>query len=359
MMSGTVPDTSPTEFPGRACVRTPQHFCWRDWKALSPPIFPFLRRTVLLAAALGVTLVAAQSPFANSPQGQGEAGSESAAAGQDAYGGVVFQGGTERVVLHTTVVDKNDHLVTDLAKDDFKVFEDDAPQEILEFTQEDVPVSLGILVDNSGSMIDRRRKVSTAALDFVKASNPRDEVFIVNFNDEPFLDAPFTKSQERLRDALQRIDSRSGTALYDATSSSLDYLEKEAKLEKKVLLIITDGEDNASRGSLEDLVRRLQETNTIVFAIGLLSEEDRRSAKRAQRAIRHITRATGGASYFPDSAGDVHALTQQIAHAIRNQYVIVYRPDENNQPGFRRVRVALAGKARRYDVRHRPGYYGN
>ncbi|MEX2301252.1 MAG: VWA domain-containing protein [Bryobacterales bacterium] len=300
----------------------------------------------------------AQQPASSPQQGQSP-GKTPTEPSSDVYGGVVFEAGTELVLLHTTVIDKNDHIVTDLVEGDFKVFEDDAPQPLTLFRREDVPVSLGILVDNSGSMRDKRMKVNTAALDFVKASNPEDEVFIVNFNDEAFLDSPFTKSQERLQDALQRIDSRGGTALYDAASMSLDYLQEEGKHDKKVLLIVTDGEDNASRGTLEKLVRRLQETDTIIYAVGLLSEEDRRSAKRAQRAIRHITRATGGAAYFPDSADDVHALTQQIAHAIRNQYILGYRPDENKQPGFRRVRVALVGKARKYDVRHRPGYYGN
>jgi VWFA-related protein len=313
---------------------------------------------LLLVSLLAAALPAQQPSGSSTPQ-QAQPKSESSASNQDVYGGVTFEAGTQRVVLHTTVVDKNDRIVTDLAKEDFKVFEDDAPQEILQFSQEDVPVSLGILVDNSGSMRDKRQKVNAAALEFVKASNPEDEVFIVNFNDEPFLDSPFTKSQERMQDGLQRIDSRGGTALYDAASVSLDYLQEEGKHDKKVLLIVTDGEDNASRGTLEKLVRRLQETDTIIFAVGLLSEEDRRSAKRAQRAIRHITRATGGASYFPDNTDDVHALTQQIAHAIRNQYIMIYRPDEKKQPGFRRVRVALVGKARKYDVRHRPGYFAN
>jgi VWFA-related protein len=313
---------------------------------------------LLLVSLLAAPLPAQQPAGSSTPQ-QAQGKSESSPTNQDVYGGVVFEAGTQRVVLHTTVVDKNDRIVTDLTRDDFKVFEDDAPQEILQFSQEDVPVSLGILVDNSGSMRDKRQKVNAAALEFVKASNPEDEVFIVNFNDEPFLDSPFTKSQERMQDGLQRIDSRGGTALYDAASVSLDYLQEEGKHDKKVLLIVTDGEDNASRGTLEKLVRRLQETDTIIFAVGLLSEEDRRSAKRAQRAIRHITRATGGASYFPDNTDDVHALTQQIAHAIRNQYIMIYRPDEKKQPGFRRVRVALVGKARKYDVRHRPGYFAN
>jgi Ca-activated chloride channel homolog len=311
-------------------------------------------------AQLLFLLVALSVSFAQQPAGGSQEGkAPSPAPNQDPYSGVTFTGGTELVVLHTTVVDKDDHVITDLTQDDFKVFEDDVPQQIVRFVREDVPVSLGILVDNSGSMRDKRQTVNVAALDFVKASNPEDEAFIVNFNDEAFLDSPFTKSQDRMQDALQRIDSRGGTALYDAASMSLDYLQEEGKHDKKVLLIISDGEDNASRGTLEKLVRRLQETDTIIYAVGLLSEEDRRSAKRAQRAIRNITRATGGAAYFPENTDDVHELTQQIAHAIRNQYIIMYKPDENKQPGFRRVRVALLGRARKYDVRHRPGYFGN
>jgi VWFA-related protein len=311
-----------------------------------------LGKFLLMLAALSVSL--AQQP-AGAPQGETEA----AAPNEEAHSGVTFRTDTELVVLHTTVVDKDDHVISDLTQDDFQVFEDDAPQQIVRFVREDVPVSLGILVDNSGSMRDKRRTVNAAALDFVKASNPEDEVFIVNFNDEPYLDSPFTRSQEQLQDALQRIDSRSGTALYDAASSSLDYLQKEGTHDKKVLLIVSDGEDNASRGTLEKLVRRLQETDTVIYAVGLLGEEDGRSAQRAQRALRTMTRATGGAAYFPEVADDVHALTQQIAHAIRNQYTLMYRPDESKQPGFRQVRVALAGKARKYDVRHRPGYFGN
>jgi VWFA-related protein len=278
---------------------------------------------------------------------------------QDVYGGVTFTGGTERVVLHTTVLDRSERLVTDLTQADFRVFEDDVEQKLTLFRREDVPVSLGILVDNSGSMRDKRLKVNTAALDFVKASNQDDEVFIVNFNDEAFLDSPFTRSQERLQDALQRIDSRGGTALYDATGMSLDYLIEEGKWPKKVLLVISDGEDNASRSTLEALVRRVQENETVIYAVGLLSEEDRRSAKRAERAIRNVARSTGGAAYFPESVDELHALAQQIAHDIRNQYTLEYRPDEKKPPGFRRVRIELLGKAKRYDVRHRPGYYAN
>ena len=134
-------------------------------------------------------------------------------------------------------------------------------------------------------------------------------------------------------------------------------LEQEAERDKQVLLIVTDGADNASRTTLERLVRRLQETETVIYAVGLMSEEDRREAKRANHAIRHIVRATGGAAYFPASVDEVHAITQQVARDIRSQYILAYTPQTSTQPGFRRVRVELTGKAKRYKVWHRPGYY--
>ena len=271
--------------------------------------------------------------------------------------GLVIRTETRLVVLHTTVLDRDNRLITDLKQDSFEVYENDVRQTLRLFRREDVPVSLGILVDNSGSMRDKRRQVNAAALDFVKASNPEDEVFIVNFNDEAFLDTPFTSDLPRLQDGLQRIDSRGGTALYDAVGMSLDYLEEEAERDKRVVLIVTDGEDNASRATLERLVRRLQESETVIYAVGLLSEEDRRSAKRATRAIRNIVESTGGAAFFPESVDEVHAITQQVARDIRNQYILAYTPAESASPGFRRVRVELTGKGKRYKVRHRPGYY--
>lgn len=273
--------------------------------------------------------------------------------------GLVFRADTRLVVLHTTVLDGRKHFVTNLSRAEFRVFEDDVLQTLKAFRREDVPVSMGILVDNSGSMRNKRREVNTAALNFVKASNPNDEAFIVNFNDEAFLDSDFTADLARLQDALQRIDSRGGTALYDAASMSLDHLENKAKWDKKVLLIITDGEDNASRETLEKLVRRLQELegDTMIYAVGLLSEEDRRSAKRASRAVRHIVDATGGAAYFPKTLDEVHSITQQIAQDIRNQYMLAYSPAANKKPGFRRVKVVLTGKHKKHQIRHRPGYY--
>jgi len=272
--------------------------------------------------------------------------------------GLVIRSDTRLVVLHTTVQDGDNRPIADLTQSAFEVYEDGQLQPLKLFRREDVPVSLGILVDNSGSMRDKRLKVNAAALDFVKASNPEDEVFIVNFNDEAFLDTDFTAEIERLQDALQRIDARGGTALYDAIGMSLDHLVTKGKWDKKVILLISDGEDNESITTLEKVVRQLQETDTVVFAVGLLSEEDRRSARRAQRALRNMVEATGGAAFFPEGVDEVHAITQQVAHDIRNQYILGYTPDESKAPGYRQVRVELTGKARKYKARHRPGYFG-
>jgi Ca-activated chloride channel family protein len=272
----------------------------------------------------------------------------------------VFRADTREVVLHVTVADRRDRLVGDLSQRNFQIFEDGEAVDVRFFRQEDVPVSIGILVDNSGSMRNKRLRVNAAAVAFVKASNPEDEMFIVNFNDQAYRDTDYTSDQSRIQDALERIDARGGTALYDAVRASLDYLTSKARNEKRVLLLISDGEDNASKAELEVLVRELQESGanqTAIYAIGLLTEEEKRSAKRAERAIRHLTRATGGPAYFPVTVDEVTSLMQQIAMDIRNQYTIAYAPTENPAAGFREIRIDLVNAPKHSAVRHRPGYF--
>ncbi len=275
--------------------------------------------------------------------------------------GVTFCVETERVVLHVTVVDREDRFVTDLGQEAFSVLEDDQAQSLTYFAQEDVPVSIGLVIDNSGSMRENRRQVNAAALEFVKASNPQDEVFIVNFNDEAYLDQDFTSNLDRLQDALQRIDTRGGTALYDATAISLDHLAEHGNkaYNKRALLVITDGEDTSSRMDLEILVRKLQASDATIFGIGILSDEERRAAKRAERHLRSLTRPTGGPAYFPASFDEVEPLVKRIAADIRNQYIIEYNRPQGKRSGYRRIRVELKGKARANKVRHRPGYYAD
>lgn len=278
-------------------------------------------------------------------------------------GGVfVFKKRVEEVTLHATVVDDKQRLVTNLNKNDFTVFEDGQPQRITSFRHDDVPVSLGIIIDNSGSMRDKRPAVTQAAINLVKASNPQDEVFIVNFNEQPFLDQDFTNNVPLMQDALERIASRGGTALYDALVAASDHLMKSAKLDKKALLVVTDGEDNSSRESLEAAVRKLAvDGGPTVYTIGILGDEEHGAAKRAKRALRLISEQTGGVSFFPENLSEVDAISRQVAHDIRNQYTIGYKPtNPQNKGGFRTVKVeARAPGYKHLQVRTRTGYYAN
>src|SRR5580693_8331708 len=221
-------------------------------------------------------------------QGQGQSSSDS--------GVFVFKKEVEEVVVHATVMDDKNHLVTNLDKSAFTVFENNQPQTISSFRHEDIPVAMGIVIDNSGSMREKRDKVNKAALNLVRSSNPQDQVFVVNFNDEYYLDQDFTSNINKLREALEKVEARGGTALYDAILASATHL-KEAKLQKKILFVVTDGEDNASRNSLEETVRKLQEENgPTVYAIGLLGEG---KARRARRALETIAQRTGGIAFLP------------------------------------------------------------
>jgi VWFA-related protein len=290
----------------------------------------------------------------NQNQGQGQSGQVTTGKG----GGFTFRKDVEEVVLHATVLDHKQHLVTDLGQRNFVVYEDDQPQQIIKFSREDIPVSLGILVDNSGSMRDKRAAVTKAVLNLVRASNRDDEVFIVNFNDEPFLDQDFTNNSDLLHEALDRVDSRGGTALYDSVIASADHLAKGARREKKVLLIVTDGEDNESRESLEQSIRSVQNDNgPTIYTIGILGSEGRE--RRAKRALEVLSVQTGGVAFFPKNLSEVDEISQAVARDIRNQYTITYKPSNPQvNGGYRKLRVvANAPGYRDLQVRTRSGYF--
>jgi len=269
----------------------------------------------------------------------------------------VFRAEVQNVILHATVIDDKNHLVMNLDKNAFTVFENNQPQAIVSFAREDVPVAMGIVIDNSGSMREKRDKVNKAALNLVRSSNPQDQVFVVNFNDEYYLDQPFTNNINLLRDALEKVEARGGTALYDAIVASADYLKKNARLQKKVLFVVTDGEDNASRETLEEAVRRLGEENgPAVYAIGLLGEE---KARRARRALETLAQRTGGISFLPRTVDEVDEISRTVAHDIRSQYAIGYKPTTpKSVGGYRTVRVDAHAKGyNKLTVRTRSGYY--
>jgi Ca-activated chloride channel homolog len=272
-------------------------------------------------------------------------------------GTFVIRKDVDEVLLHATVVDDRQRIVTDLDKNAFTIFEDGKQQSILSFRHEDIPVAMGIVIDNSGSMREKRSKVNQAALNLVRSSNPQDEVFVVNFNDEYYLDQDFTNDLLKLKEALEKIDAKGGTALYEAlVASALNF--KNAKLERKVLFIVTDGEDNASRETLEQAVKQLQEENgPSVYAIGILGDEEH--PKRAKRALEIITQRTGGLAFFPKTLDDVDEISRQVAHDIRNQYTIGYHPtNPRSSGGFRQIRVEAKVKDhKKLQVRTKSGYY--
>lgn len=273
------------------------------------------------------------------------------------------------VVLHATVLDKKGRIVNDLNQADFHIYEDGVQQTLTHFAHADVPVTMGIVIDDSGSMRDKRQAVNAAALIFAKTSNPQDQVFVVNFNDVYYLDTPgdFASTIEDLKSALDKIDSRGGTALRDAVIASLDHL-KLGNRDKKVLLVITDGEDNASRYTLEELMSAAQKSNAVIYTIGLLGSDETSGlfkirggeAHRAAKVLHDLSDATGGEPNFPKSLDEVESTCRKIASDIRNQYTIVYRPTNLKRDGtFRNIRVEAFenhGK-NKLDVRTRPGYF--
>jgi len=298
----------------------------------------FKRLKNLIASTLCLALAAAGALFAQSDQ-------------------AIFRTDTRLVVLHATVVDKSGHLITTLPQTAFQVYENGVQQQVKLFKREDVPVSMGLIVDNSGSMRDKRTKVAAAAVALVKASNKDDEAFVVNFNDDAYLDCDFTNDVPKMEQALSKIDSRGGTAMRDAIRMSIDHMRSKAKKDKKVILVVTDGNDNASMIGLETLVKQAQQSEVIIYAIGLLSEEERREAKRAKRALDALTEATGGQAYYPKELADVDRIAHQVAHDIRNQYTITYTPSNQALDGsFRQIRVTASGPGRPA-VRTRTGYY--
>jgi Ca-activated chloride channel homolog len=268
-----------------------------------------------------------------------------------------FTAETRWVILPVSVSDKNGKLVTDLQEKSFKVFENGVEQPIKLFRHEDVPISLGIIIDNSGSMREKRQKVEVASVDLVKASNPHDEVFIVNFNDEAYLDVEMTNDIKKMEEGVARIDSRGGTAMREAINMSIDYLKEKGKNHKKVLLVVTDGNDNASTIGLERLVNRARQSEVLIYAIGLLDEEERREAKAAKRALNALTLESGGLAFYPKSVTEVDAIALQVAHEIRNQYTIAYSPLNDARDGtFRQIKVTVTGPGHP-QVRTRTGYY--
>jgi len=286
-------------------------------------------------------------------------------AGAQAQAGHRIKSDVDLVVLHVTVADDHGQFVPNLQEDNFRVFEQNVEQKISYFSRQDIPVTMGLIIDNSGSMREKREQVAVAAMTFVRTSNPQDEAFVVNFNDEYYLDTEgdFTNDQKDLNDALSRIDTRGSTALYDALIGSLAHVKKGHK-DKRVLLVITDGDDDASQKTLEDAMRAAEESTATIYTIGVFSEDDRQHEKRmvrhSKKVLQEIAEATGGLAYFPDNLNEVTPICEQVAKEIRNQYTIGYYPTNTAKDGtFRSVQLKVIppnGRGKLF-LRTRTGYY--
>lgn len=306
-----------------------------------------------LQGAVGILILSALSGAAPMPvtavQGQQQPKPRSS-------GGYTLHVDTQEVVLNCTVLDNRGELVNDLAKKNFKVFEDKTLRTVISLQHQDTPVSIGLLVDNSGSMSTKRAAVTSAALDLVKASNPQDQTFVINFSDRAYLDQDFTSDLSELESGLSHLSLSGGTSLFDTVVTAADKMERSATRPRKVLIVITDGDDNSSKLTLDDAIHRVQDLQgPIVYSIGLLFGGDK--SRHAKHDLQAISRETGGIAFFPGSLKDVDSVAAEVARDIRNQYAIAYHSPQADVGGYHSIRVeANAPGHSKLTVYTRSGY---
>jgi VWFA-related protein len=267
----------------------------------------------------------------------------------------VFSSRSEAVVVHVTVQDGS-QLIAGLPQDAFSVFENGQPQTVTFFQNEDNPVTVGLVLDCSTSMQRKRDAVIAAGLVFARSSHPADELFTVNFNEQVWsglpASVPFTTDVEQLRAALQRSSARGRTAMFDAVQFGLKHLQKGQR-QKKVLILVSDGGDNASRATLQDVLSAALRTDAVIYAISIYDQYD---TDAKPEVLRKLTRATGGTAYFPRDAEEAPAVLTRIAEDIRSGYTIGYIPSTTTD-GYRAIRVDVRSpNGRKLSVRARTGY---
>jgi VWFA-related protein len=261
------------------------------------------------------------------------------------------------VVLQATVHDRAGHTVSGLGEHDFEVYQDGALQPIRLFRHEDAPVTIGLVVDHSGSMREKLREVTAAARTFVRASNPEDQMFVVNFNEDVSLGLPngtrFSNSADELGSAIWGAPALGKTALYDAIVEALQGLQKGER-DKKALIVISDGGDNASHSSLDRVLKMAEESSAVIYTIGVFSEDD---PDRNPKVLTRLAHETGGQAFFPSKPGETVEICERIARDVREQYTIGYS-SINGKPGaYHSIRVTARSKEHeKLSVRTRAGY---
>jgi VWFA-related protein len=255
-----------------------------------------------------------------------------------------FRAETHLVVLHATVTNNHGERVTNLDPAAFRVFENGKRQPVTLFRRDDIPVSVGLLIDNSGSMRGVRARVEAAALAFARASNPDDELFVVNFADHARVDVPMTSDVGALEAGIARADAIGGTAIRDAVQTAESYLREHAKWDRRVLLVITDGYDNASMTTLDQVRQQTERTDTVIDAIGVFDDRDAGKARTARHELTTLADRSGGLAYFPTTIEEIESVAIAVARQIRNEYTIAYTPLNQRLDGsYRKVVVTIEG----------------
>jgi len=264
----------------------------------------------------------------------------------------------ELVLLDVSVRDPKGGYVSSLTREDFQIYENGAPQKITQFSRADIPVTVGLVMDDSGSMRPKRPEVITAGLVFAGASNPQDQIFVVNFNDRVRRglpeNVPFTDDINLLRSALSKDTPQGQTALYDAVAFALHHLES-GRRDKKTLVVVSDGGDNVSTHSLKELMQLVQESRATIYTVGIFEPDD---PDRNPRVLERIAAVSGGQCFFPKGIDEVVPICRQIAKDIRNRYTIGYTPARSSdKAALRKIRVmATATDRGKLVVRTRNSY---
>jgi VWFA-related protein len=261
------------------------------------------------------------------------------------------------VLLNVHALDKKGDAVAGLKQSDFRVYEDGRLQQVAFFAGQDAPATIGIVVDSSASMARRWSEVRRAVEAFATASNSVDEMFIVYFSDETHLplpqSMPFTNNVDILKDVIAGVRPLGRTALYDAISAAFDHVRK-GRFEKKILVILSDGADNASTQKFDQVLAAAQQSSTTLYTIGVYEPE---AHDRDPKVLKRLASVTGGEAHFPRNDAELHATWRQIAAGIRTQYTLGYYPQQGGDGTFRKIKVIAATSAPKISVHTRPGYF--
>jgi Ca-activated chloride channel family protein len=305
-----------------------------------------ISRRIAALAALLLLCAAAAVVFARPPH-------QSAGAGQ---GTISVE--TSLVVLPVRVTGADGDFVSGLTQQQFRVYEDGRPQPITIFQQEDTPVTVGLVVDHSRSMVPKLQGVADAASAFAQSSNPKDEMFVVDFGDNVSVvlpgGKPFSSNPQELAEAVSAVSAHGMTALYDAVAAGLKHLEL-GRSDKKALIIVSDGGDNASTHKYAEILDLARRSQAVIYAIGLVGSSE---AEENPGALRRLCKDTGGLAFFPEKGESVSEISATIARDLREQYTIGYAPEKRQDGTFRKIRVEVKAPGRgKLEVRTRSGYF--